>query len=338
MRPLVHFATLLTPVAVLVLMGRLFSVPDSLPWVVTVVGLLVSGVTVMLVRPGLARLAARPLTSAGLLLGGVLLVISTPLLGFQQVLTVTEAEGDTGLTQLPWVVTAVVLISAGTLVVFAARRITLLPQTLTPVYLAAGEVLLLSALEGYWFRRLVAGVFALLLFVALEDLYLAFHEPNKHQDYAPVNIASYLAMVTYFLYAAGLLWLMVFFAFPLWLAALLLAGIALLLTYQALWALGIPMGRGWPYLVSMPLLTMEFLWAVSFLPTSVYVGALVLTAGWYVASGCSRNQLLGTLDRRVVLRYVVTSAASLAVVLLTAKCDVAISCVEMLIRFPALAP
>lgn len=338
MRALIHSTTLLTPLIMLGLTGWLFQHPDSLPGIVTVVGLLVSGVTVMLVQPGLTRLAARPLTSVGLLLGGVLLVISTPMLGFQQVLTATEAEGDAAAAQLPWVVTAVVLAAAGSLVVFTARRITLLPQTLTPIYLAAGEVLLLLTLEGYWFRRVVAVMFALLLLVALEDLYLAFHEPQKHQAYAPVNIASYLAMVTYFLYAAGLLWLMVFFAFPLWLAALVLSGIALLMTYQALWALGMAVERGWPYLVAIPVVTIELLWAVSFLPTSVYVGALVLAAGYYVATGCSRNQWLGTLNRRVVLRYVVTSVVSLLVVLMTAKCDVAISCLAIVLRPGALTP
>lgn len=331
MRALVHFSTLATPLVMLVLTGWLFRAPAALPVGVTLIGLLVSGETLLLVWPGLSRLVSRPFTGVGLLISGTLLVISTPLLGYQQVLTVAETQGA-GASQLPWVVAAGVLAASGSLMIFTARRVTSLPQVLTPVYLVAGGVLLLMALEGYWFRQVIAVCLAFLLLVALEDLYLAFHDPARHQAYAPVNIASYMGLVTYFFYAASLLWLMAFFTFPLWLAALLLAGITALLTYQSLWAIGGSFWRGWPYLVTLSLLSVEMFWAVSFLPTSVYVGALVLTAGHYVASGLSRNQLLGTLHRGVLVRYVVTALCCLALVLLTAKCDVTATCTEVVLR------
>lgn len=338
MRSFLHLTTWLTPLGVLVLLGVVFTHPLTLPWVVTTIGILVSSETLLLAWPGLTTLAKRPFTGMGMLLGGVLLIISTPVLGLQQVLSVAGSEGDVEVNQLPWLVATCVLVAAGTLLIFTARRITLLPQILTPVYLTAGGVLLLLVLEGRWFRQFVAFLLSLLLGVALEDLYLAFYQPRRHQASAPVNIASYLGLVTYFLFAAGLLWLMAFFMFPLWLAMLLLAGISMLLTYQALWAIGGSMLRGWPYVVVLPLISIELFWAVSFLPTSTYVGALALTAAYYISTGLSRNQLLGTLTRRVFLRYLVIGVCGLAVVLLTAKCDVTATCVELVTRLGNRAP
>ena len=332
MRALLHFTTFLTPVAVLALLSALFRSPATLPWVVTTIGLLVSGETLLLARPGLSRLVTRPFTGVAMLLSGVLLTISTPLLGWQQVLAVAGTLGDTEASPWPWLVTTALLVAAGSLLLVTARRIALLPQVLTPIYLVAGGVLLLLALEGRWFRQVVAVLLSVLLAVSLEDVYLAFHRPERHHASAPVNLASYLGLVTYFLYAASLLWLMAFFTFPLWLAALLLAGIAELLTYQALWAIGGSLIAGWPYLAVLPLISVELLWAISFLPTSNYVGALVLTAGYYVASGLTRNQLLGTLHRRVAVRYVAIGVSCLLAVLLTAKCDVSVTCREAMLR------
>ncbi len=331
MLPFLHLLTVLTPVVVFGLFERLFRVPADLPWVVTVIGAVTSGVTLLLARPGLRRLAQTRWVGAGLVLSGTLLIITTPLLGFQQVRSFSEGL-DSGFTaQLPWLVTATVVVLAVWVMLQTARRLTPVPQVLTPLYLVAGEILLLMALEGRWFVRVVTVVFALLLFVALEDLYLAFHQPTRHSGSASLNIATYLGAVTYFAVAASLLWLMIFFSFPLWLGALLLGGLTVLLTYQTLWAIGGSGRAGIPYLVALPVVSMELFWAVSYLPTSVYVGALLLTAGWYVVSGCGRNQLLGTLHRHVVWRYLIIGGLSVLVGLLTAKCQVALPCLALLL-------
>lgn len=336
MRPVVHLTTVLTPLVVFGLMERLFRFSGDLPWVVTVIGLVTGSVTVLLVRPGLRQLVATPWIGLGLFLAGVLLIITTPLLGWQQVRSSVEAAERGLAAQLPWLLSALILVLAGWVLLVTARRITRLPQVLTPLYLVAGEVLLLLVLEGRWFLRVVMVVFAFLLFVALEDLYLAFHQPVKHHEYASANIATYLGLVTFFLFAASLLWLMIFFAFPLWLASLLLGGMTVLLTSQALWAIGSSLIAGLPYLVIVPMITIEMFWAVSFLPTSVYVGGFLLTASYYVASGLGRNSILGTLNRQVASRYLMISSCSILLVLLFAKCQVARRCIAVILNLPDL--
>lgn len=318
-RALLHSITIIAPVAILLLLEVLLRNPAALPWIVTMIGLIVSGATLLLVQPELNRLVARPLTGVGLLFSGLLLVISTPLLGFQQVRTVADIDAPESPMAWPWVVTTVLILVSSGVMIFTAKRLTQWSQVFTPIYVVAGGTLLVLVLEGQWFRQAVAAGIAVLVAVAFEDVYLAFHEPSKHHAYAPINIASTMGLVTYFLFSASLFWLMIFFDFPLWLAALMLAGICALLTYQALWALGFTFPRGFPYLFTLPVLTMELFWVVSFLPVSVYVSALVLTVGYYVASGFSRNHLLGSLNRRVSMRYLVTAAMCLAIVLATAK-------------------
>ncbi|MDD5110389.1 MAG: hypothetical protein PHI63_04200 [Patescibacteria group bacterium] len=320
MRAFLHSTTLATPLILLVLTAVLLNNSFTLPWVVTLAGLIVSGVTVLLVRPGLQKIVAHPLTGLGLIAAGTLLVISTPLLGYQQVVA-TAASSETGTltSQIPWLMVGGIVVLACLSLAVTARRMTQLPQVLTPMYLVAGEILFLMILEGHWFRWVVAVIFALLLLVTLEDLYLAFHEPSRHQAYAPVNISVYMGLVAYFLFAASLFWLMIFFDFPLWLAALVQAGITMLLAYQALWAIGCLPPRGLLFLLVMPLLSIELFWAISFLPTSVYVDAVILSVGYYLASGIGRNYFLGMLNRKVIVRYFVTSFICSALVILTAK-------------------
>lgn len=314
-----YHLTWLAPVAVTLLLLQLFRQPASLTGVSAVVGLLSSSVTFLLIRPGLQRIFSRPLTGVGLLLSGVVLVAVTPMLVLQQFAGVAESGPEATAPAIPWLLAAIVALCAGALVVWTAHRLTELPQVLTPLPLAAGGLLVVAVLEGRWLRVAVALILGLLLWVAWEDLYRAFRQPSRHLAASSANITSNLGLVSYFFFSVGLLWLEIFLGFPLWLAALLLAGVAALLTYQAMWLLGCTAWQGLPYVVAMTLVSIELLWAVSFLPTGIYVGALVLTAAYYVAAGLARNQMHGSLTRRVLFRYLLLGAAAFAGVLLTAK-------------------
>lgn len=319
MRAILHLTTLVAPFTVFALEMALFSSPRFLPWVVVAVGLMISGTTLLLVRHELRQIVAKPLTGAGMVFAGTLLIACTPILGYAQVLSAVGTDTEVSAPSLPWALVAGTVVAACAGIVVTARRVTSLPQVLTPMYLAAGQILFLLVLEGQVFRRVIAVMFAVLLVVAFEDLYLAFHEPKRHQAYAPINIATYMGLVAYFLFAASLSWLMLFFGLPLWLAATVLGGLAALLAYQSLWALQTVEPQGLPYLFVLPLLSVELFWAVSFLPTSIYVNALILSGGYYVASGLMRNQLLGILDRRVGRRYLLIISVCLVIALVTAK-------------------
>lgn len=304
---------------VTLLLLEIFRQPRTLPLVAAAVGLLVSGVTLLLIRPGLQRMLTRPFTGLLLLLSGVALVAFTPLLVLRQFAGVLESGPESPAPTYPWLLFVPLALSSGALVVWTAHRLTKLPQVLTPLPIAAGGLLLLAVLEGRWWRLAATGLVGLLVWVALEDLYRSFHHAERRPAASSINLSSNLGLISHFLFAAALLWLVVFLRFPLWLAALLLGGVAALLTYQATWLVGCTAAQGLPYVATLTLVDVELLWAVSFLPTSVYVGALLLTAAYYVAAGLARNHLLGMLTRRIVSRYLMFGLGAMALVLLTAK-------------------
>ena len=314
-----YHLTWMAAAAVTLLLWQLFRQPSTLPWVAGAVGLLTSSVIFLLIRPGLKRLFTQPFTGLGLLLSGVTLVAITPLLVLRQFAGATESGPEGAAPALPWLLVAPLALASGALVVWTAHRLTKLPQVLTPLPISAGGLLLLVVLEGRWWRLVTTLLVGVLLWVAFEDLYRAFHRPSQYPAASSTNVSGNLGLVSYFFFAASILWLVVFLRFPLWLAALLLGGVAALLTYQAMWLLGSTAVQGVPYVVALTLGTIELLWVVSFLPTSVYVGALLLTAAYYIASGLARNQILGTLGRTVLTRYFLFGFSAILLVLLTAK-------------------
>ena len=79
------------------------------------------------------------------------------------------------------------------------------------------------------------------------------------------------------------------------------------------------MKNGWAYVIIITLATVEIFWAVSFLPTSIYVNGMVVVISYYLLAGLARNWLLGIRGRKVVKRYLLISFVALAIVLLTAK-------------------
>ena len=92
-----------------------------------------------------------------------------------------------------------------------------------------------------------------------------------------------------------------------------------LLSYQLFWIGDLGFRTQWRTLAVITLVTGELFFAVSFLPTSVYVNGLLMTLGYYTMTGLARNWLLNIRERWVVVRYLLISFSILVIILLTAK-------------------
>jgi len=189
----------------------------------------------------------------------------------------------------------------------------------TPLFLFAGGLFFLSFLEGRFFKQFFVIVLSVLVWVFLQVVFLKFHLRAKYQAYSLENIATHFNLITVFLIASSFFNLTIFLGVPAWLLVIIFAIINILLIYQLVRLSDIALAVGWPYVVVITLIAAEIFWAVSFLPTSVYINGLIVTIVYYLITGLARNRLLGVWQKQVIKRYLLISLISLAVVLLSAK-------------------
>ena len=67
------------------------------------------------------------------------------------------------------------------------------------------------------------------------------------------------------------------------------------------------------------LITTEIFLVATYLPSSVYVNAVLVTLAYYNMTGLARNWLLEIKERRILKRYVIISAVTFLIILATAK-------------------
>jgi len=190
---------------------------------------------------------------------------------------------------------------------------------ITPLFLFAGGLFFLSFLEGRFFKQFFVVVLSVLIWVFLKVVFLKFHFRARYQAYSLENISTHFNLIAVFLIASSFFNLTIFLGVPAWLLVIIFATINVLLIYQLVRLSDVTLSIGWPYVVVITLIATEIFWAVSFLPTSVYINGLIVTIVYYLVTGLARNRLLGVWQKQVIKRYLLISLISLAAILLSAK-------------------
>jgi len=188
-----------------------------------------------------------------------------------------------------------------------------------PFILTLSGVLFLTFLEGFWVRHFQVVIIGFLLWLLLEVFSLRFHDPTKYQPHALENISNHVSIVTAFFSFSGLLSLIIILAIPNWLIGLLSGIVGWLLTYQLFWASGLSFKQSWLHLLVILLLLVEFFITIQFLPSSIYVGGMLMTICYYLTSGILRNWLHGIKEAKVVRRYVALGTLAFILILASAK-------------------
>ena len=188
-----------------------------------------------------------------------------------------------------------------------------------PTLFLASGVLFLSFLEGNLFKQIFLIGLVILVWIFLEVIFLRFHLSPKYQAHSLENISTHLSLLTVFLVASSFFSLRIFLGVPLWLLIISFGFILALATYQLIWSSDTKLVTSWPYIGVITIVATEIFWAVSFLPTSVYVNGLVVTVSYYLMTGLARNWLLGIQEGKVIKRYLLISTITLIIILATAK-------------------
>lgn len=191
--------------------------------------------------------------------------------------------------------------------------------SVTPVFFVAGGTLFFSFLEGPILRQIFLVIFSFLIWVYFEVLFLWFHDRSRYQVHSLENISTNLDLLSLFFISSGLYSINIFFGFSIWYLLLIFATISTLLTYQLIWTSEVNLKSGASYVAVITLIISEAFLVVHQLPSSIYVNGLIITLGFYLMTGLSRNWFLGIKEKKVLKRYLLISIAFLLLVLVTAK-------------------
>lgn len=189
----------------------------------------------------------------------------------------------------------------------------------TPVLFVSGGALFLSFLEGLVLRQIFLVIFAFLIWVYFEVLFLWFHNRPKYQVHSLENISTNLDLLSIFFIASGLYSINIFFGISIWYLLLIFIVMSSLLTYQLIWTSEVNLKSGLVYVGIITLIISEGFLAVHHLPTSIYVNGLIITLGFYLMTGLARNWFLGIKEKKVLKRYLLVSISCLLLILVTAK-------------------
>lgn len=183
---------------------------------------------------------------------------------------------------------------------------------------AAGMVFLLFSTQDFTYHA-VAVLGAAALYLLLRQYLIYFNFPFKYQPYSLESLTFYISLLlVYFLFSsgfAGMTLLKLNFGFLL----LVIVPILGLVCYQFFWIHKINFDKSWLLGLIILIIEVELLLAVSYLPTSYYVNAFILTVGSYLMLGLGKLFLLGALNKKNLTGYLFVGAISLIIILLTAQ-------------------
>jgi len=190
---------------------------------------------------------------------------------------------------------------------------------MTPLLFTVIGLLFLSFLKASFVRQIALLAYAIAVWVYLEIIFLRFNFRPKYQIHALENIFTHLELVTVFLAATSFFAVSVFLGIQIWMVTVGFAVMVMLFSYQVVWTSDANFVAAWPYAAVVVLTMTEIFFAVGYLPTSVYVGGMIVGTSYYLITGLTRNWLLGNREWRVVQRYVYISVAVVIATLTTAR-------------------
>jgi len=189
----------------------------------------------------------------------------------------------------------------------------------TPLLFFLGSSLFLSFLQGRYIKHFFAVFVAVSLGIFFEVIHSKFHNRIKYQPHSLETVSFNLNIVSIFLLSSGFFSLILFLGFSVLLFATLFTLTVLFLNFQLAWFTGSRFEISKWYILTIVLIMTEAFWAINYLPTSVYVNAALLTSGYYLLAGLSRNWLLDIKEPKVVKRYLFTTLIISVIILITAK-------------------
>lgn len=169
------------------------------------------------------------------------------------------------------------------------------------------------------FRHILLAIFALIMGIYLENIFLFYYDRIYYEPDSLENSSLFLNILCFFLLALNLNSLSIFLNLPLWLSSIILVALMFVLLKQLFWVLKVKNFYYYIYLFIAVVIILEFFWVMSFLPANFYVFSIILTVIYYFILGIFKEKLLNKLDRKLLLRYLAISVILIFIALFTAS-------------------
>lgn len=168
--------------------------------------------------------------------------------------------------------------------------------------------------------------FHLLVFLTGGALYLMLHQyfiyanfPSKYQPYSLENLTFYISIFSiFFIFSCAFASLILIQWSIFYLIGVILVLMAIII-YKFFWVHKISVAQAGLFIIMILLAQAELFVAVSYLPTSYYVDALILTIASYLMLGLSKNAILGSINKKQTIIHLLIAGILLFAVLATAK-------------------
>jgi hypothetical protein len=191
--------------------------------------------------------------------------------------------------------------------------------SLLPFLLFICTISLLLLISFVFLKHLIIILFALLLILYLENIFLYYYQPLNYQLYALENLAAIFNLIIFFLLAIILNAFYTFLNLPLWLLSIILIIALSLLISQSFWINKLKNEFCYVYLLIIDIIILEFFWALTFLPTNFYVSSIILTIIFYLIWGILKAKLNEQLAKPIIWRYLLISTILLLIIIITSQ-------------------
>ncbi len=168
-------------------------------------------------------------------------------------------------------------------------------------------------------QQFVGFLTSLMVLLILRNVLFFSREHDLYQPYALENITTYSLLTATFFYYCSIYGVLLYFNTRVLMflpASFVFTGLS---TYLFFWVSKISWREGRHAIVSLSLLTMEIFYVATYLPTSFFVDAFILTAVYYVSLLTIRDALRKNFQPASFRRYLLVSVMMILIVFLTAR-------------------
>lgn len=190
---------------------------------------------------------------------------------------------------------------------------------MTPVAFVIATALFLLFIEVDILLMVIPVLAGLFLFFFSEHLFRFVHLPGLYQPYALEHTSLVLHAATMYFLATTFFGLQIFLQAPVWLLAIAFVFVSGALVYETLWVSKIRDTFALRAAGVLGLVLGEVFLVFALQPISFFVSGAALAIIFYVLLGMVRASSLQKLSDTVLKRYLVTGAALLFIVLVSAQ-------------------
>ncbi|MBI4714192.1 hypothetical protein HY771_03345 [Candidatus Uhrbacteria bacterium] len=167
---------------------------------------------------------------------------------------------------------------------------------------------------------LALAILSVLFLVLFSEYIFQFtHLTSQYQPYSIEYLTLLLNVLTIFFLSSVAYGVNLLVQTPLWALAPIFFLLSLFILYGTLWVSKVDEARSKPYAIAGSILTTEFFVTLAFLPSGLYTNAALITLFFYLFLGLTRAEVRHKLSKQVALRYLITSAILLILIVASAN-------------------